>query len=350
MDVIDAEIIESMYGDGFRYAQYGEYERRLKGYSVFKIPLNTGFTCPNWDGRLSGDGCTYCPSRARQFTYPSFREVIDKDFPSQISHQINHYKKMGAGEKALVYIAFNTNTYAPIDVLEGLFNEVVGHEDVIGFTVGTRPDCLPMEVLDLIESYAKDYDVWIELGQQSMHYHTLREVNRQHGVAEFIKAVDECHKRRLKVLSFVILGLPYESPGEMMETARILSALNVDAIKLYPLVVMKGTRMAQDFIEGRYKPLGFMEYVNLLVDFLEHLDPNVLIQRLSKDCGLEIKLAPEWNTYRNIVTPVVLKILELRDTRQGALHKLSLSVDELKPLVEGEVPEFYDELRGQRSV
>lgn len=349
MTVAETDIIDSMYEDGFRYAMYGEYERRLKGYSVFKVPLNTGFTCPNWDGRLSADGCTYCPSRARQFTYPSFREVIDKGFPEQIEHQIKHYKEMGAGEKALVYIAFNTNTYAPIDVLEKLFDEVVSHDDVVGFTVGTRPDCLPDEVLDLIAGYNRNYDVWIELGQQTVHYHTLEEVNRQHGVSEFIRSVKECQKRDLKSLAFVILGLPYESPSEMMETARVISALGVDAIKLYPLVVMKETRLGDAYLAGNYKPLGFMEYVNLLVDFLENLDSHVLIQRLSKDCGLEIKLAPEWNTYRNLVTPIVVKELERRDSRQGMCHKITLSVDELRPLEVGEKDDFYDGLRSQRS-
>jgi len=349
MNLVDHEVIDGLYEDGYRYAKYGEYERRSRGVNIFKAPLNTGFTCPNWDGRLSSQGCTYCPSRARQFTYPSFREVIDKDFSQQIEHQINHYQEMGAGEKALIYIAFNTNTYAPLDVLKELFDEVVSHEDVVGFTVGTRPDCLPDEVLDLIASYNKDYDVWVELGQQSVHQHTLEKINRQHGLAEFIRSVNECRKRNLKTLAFVILGLPYETPAEMMETARVISAVGVDAIKLYPLVVMKETQLAQQYRQGRYKPLGFMEYVRLVADFLKNLSPHVLIQRLSKDCGLEIKLAPDWNTYRNIISPLVLKELTMSDSSQGDDYKVSLSAEELVPLEVEEQEDFYEELRSQRS-
>ncbi|HHQ45455.1 MAG TPA: TIGR01212 family radical SAM protein, partial [Candidatus Altiarchaeales archaeon] len=243
-----------------------------------------------------------------------------------------------------------TNTYAPLPVLRKLLDEVVGNKDVIGFTLGTRPDCLPDEVLDLVAEYRKaSYDVWIELGQQTVHYHTLEEVNRQHGLAELIRATRECHKRDLKVLAFVILGLPHETPGEMMETARVISALEIDAIKLYPLVVMKGTRLADQFLKGQYKPLGFTEYVRLSADFLEHLSPHVLIQRLSKDCGLEIKHAPEWNTYRNIVSPAIDKELQRRGTKQGDKFKLTLAVDELRPLETEDTEEFYDKLRSQRG-
>jgi uncharacterized protein len=349
--IIQRRAVDQLYAEGHLYSAYGMYERKTHGYKIFKVPLNARFVCPNWDGRLSEDGCAFCPSHAKQFTYQSFREVIDKGFTDQIRHQVEHYQGNGAGEKGLVYIAFGTNTYAPLERLRQIFDESVkAHPDIIGFTVGTRPDCMPDEVLDLLSEYKKSgYEVWVEAGQQTVHQHTLRTTNRQHGLAELIRATDECHIRDIPLLAFIILGLPGESHDEMMETARIISAMGVDAIKLYPLVVMKDTQLADMWFQGEYKSLGFEEYVSLVADFLEHLSPYVLIQRLSKDCGLEIKLAPEWNTYRNIVTPRVQKELKARNTRQGAKHKLTLSMEELVPLAQDKGKEFYDGLKTQRD-
>jgi len=333
MNLVDRKIVDEMYKDGLRYSSFGEYWRRKYGYKVCKVPLNAGFTCPNWDGRLADQGCSFCPNFARQFTYDSFRTVINKSWKEQVKHQIEHYKSMGAGEKALVYIAFGTNTYAPIEDLRKIYDEALDHKEVVGLSIGTRPDCLPDEVLDLLGEYVESgYEIWIEVGQQTPHYHTLKDTRRRHGFAESIRVVRECHARGIKTIFFNISGMPGETPDEMIETARILSALEIDAIKQYPLIVMKGTTLAQDYLKGAYKPLGMMEYVNIVCDILEHLDPYVLVQRLSKDCGLETKLAPQWNTYRLIVTPLVEKELKRRGTRQGSRLKLTLSMDELKPM------------------
>jgi len=328
---IDPKVVESMYGDGWLYSSFGEYWKRRYGYKVFKVPFNADFTCPNWDGRLSTLGCTFCPS------YDSFREVINQSMEEQVAHQVKHYRDMGGGKKGLVYIAFGTNTYAPIEDLKRIYDIALKHKDVVGLSVGTRPDCLPTEVLDLLGSYVKKgKEIWIEVGQQTIHQRTLDRIQRRHGFAEAINVIGEAHKRGIKVIFFVILGLPGETHSEMIETARVLSALGVDAVKIYPLIVMKKTQLAVDYLEGRYTPIGFNEYVNLVCDFLENLDRNVLVQRLSKDCGLETKLAPEWNTYRLIVGPAVEKELKKRGTRQGSKYRLGLTADELKPLAPAE--------------
>ncbi len=331
--LVDRDVVDSLYKSGFLYSQFGAYWRKKYGYKVFKIPLNANFTCPNWDGRISDEGCIFCPSFARQFTYESFRDVMDKDVREQIRHQVAHYKSMGAGEKALVYIAFGTNTYKPISELKKLFDASLSHKDVVGLSIGTRPDCLPDEVLDLLGTYVKEgKQIWLEIGTQSVHYHTLERIQRRHGFAESIRVVREAHRRGIPVVFFIILGLPYETPSEMIETARVVSALGVDAVKIYPLIVMKNTALAKQFKDGKYRPLGMTEYVNLVADFIEHLSPYVLIQRLSKDCGLESKLAPNWNSYRLIIGPRIEKELQRRGTKQGEKLKLTLGVDELIPL------------------
>ncbi len=330
---IDKGAIDQMYEEGYLYAKYGIYARKTHGCKIFKVPMNANFTCPNWDGRLSSKGCIFCPDFARQFTYDSFRRVITRDLRDQVSDQVEYYKKKGAGEKALVYIAFGTNTYKPLNELKDIFDAAIDHEDVIGLSIGTRPDCLPDEVLDLLGEYVKKgYEIWIEIGQQSVHYHTAERVNRQHGFAETMRVVKEAHKRGILTLIFLIIGLPYETPSEIVEEARVVSALGVDAIKLYPLLVMKGTRLAKEYENGKYRPISKSEYASLSADFLEHLSPYVIIQRISKDCGLDGKVVPKWRTHRFLVGPRIEKILMMRGTKQGIKHKLGLDMEELKPM------------------
>lgn len=330
---IDKSVIDQMYGGGTLYAKYGAYARKTHGCKIFKVPMNAGFTCPNWDGRLSSKGCIYCPDFARQFTYESFRRVITLDIGEQVADQITYYKKKGAGEKALVYIAFGTNTYKSLDELKRIYDAALEHPDVIGLSIGTRPDCVPEEVLDLLGGYVKEgYEIWLELGQQSIHYHTEERANRQHGFAECIKTVREAHKRGIMTLVFLILGLPYETPAETIETARVISEIGTDAVKIYPLLVMKETRLAAEYETGRYRPISMTEYASLVADFLEHLSPHVLVQRISKDCGLDGKIVPGWDTHRFLVGPRVEKIMMIRGTMQGSKYKVGLDVEELEPL------------------
>ncbi len=335
---INKAVIDQMYAEGFLYAKYGAYARRTHGFKIFKVPMNGGFTCPNWDGRISSEGCIYCPDFARQFTYESFRCVISKDIRGQVAHQIDYYKKKGAGKKAIVYIAFGTNTYAPVEDLRKIYDATLDHPDVIGLSIGTRPDCLPPEVLDLLAEYVDEgYEIWVEIGQQSVHYHTTESTHRGHGSAEFFRAVRECRKKNILSMVFLIMGLPYETPSEMVETARIVSEAGVDALKLYPLLVMHNTKLSVDYYSGRYRPISLTEYASIIADFLENLSPHVVVQRISKDCGLDGKVAPEWDTHRFLVGPMVDKILTLRGTRQGCRYKMGLSADELLPLQKASV-------------
>ncbi|MBU4266693.1 MAG: TIGR01212 family radical SAM protein [Candidatus Altiarchaeales archaeon] len=331
--ITEKKFIDELYKEGNIYAPYGLYERKAHGYKVFKIPLNASFTCPNWDGRLSKEGCIFCPNFARQFTYESFRRVLNEDLGEQVKDQVKYYREKGAGKKGFVYIAFGTNTYLPLDKLKKIFDTALKHRDVIGLSIGTRPDCLPDEVLDLLGEYVKKgKEIWLEIGQQSVHFHTDERTRRRHGVAESIRVVREAHKRGIYVLFFLIMGLPYETPSEVVETARVVSALGVDAVKLYPCLVMKGTGLQKEYREGTYRPLSSTEYAALIADFLEHLSPHVLIQRMSKDCGLDGKVAPHWDTHRWIVGPRVEKIMMLRGTKQGSKFSLGLEAGELKPL------------------
>jgi hypothetical protein len=329
---IDKKVIDGLYKEGHLYAKYGLYARKTHGCKIFKVPMNAFFNCPNKDGRLSEDGCIFCPNFARQFTYESFRRVISEDLREQVKNQVAYYKKVGAGNKGLVYIAFGTNTYKQLNELRKIYDAALSHKDIIGITIGTRPDCIPKEILDLLGDYVKEgYEIWLEIGQQSVHYHTMQETNRQHGVSETLRVIKEAHKRGILCLMFLIFGF-HETPQEIIETARVVSEIGIDAVKIYPLLVMRHTTLEKEYKRGNYRPLGSLEYSLLVVDFLEHLSPYVLIQRISKDCGLDAKVAPLWDSHRWIIGPRVEKILMLRQSKQGAKYKTGLSMEELKPL------------------
>ncbi len=336
---VNKDVIDELYEEGYLYAAFGEYWRRTRGYKMFKIPVDADFLCPNWDGRLSNRGCTYCPGLGKEVGRPTFFEVQGKSVRAQLDHQIEYHRGKGVAEKFMAYFYPATNTYRRVTELEKLFEEAISHPDVIGLSIGTRPDCVPDEILDVLEGYTKrGYEVWIELGQQTYHYHTIEKINRRHGIAECIDATGRIKEHGIFVCDHIILGLPYETPGEMIETARILSVVGVDAVKIYPLLVMKGTRIAGEFYAGKYRPIAFTEYINLVCDFLENLSPYVLIQRLSKDCGLQLKLAPEWNTFRLNVSSRIEKELKRRGTKQGVRYKMGLGEVELFPLNGGIKP------------
>lgn len=329
----DKKIVDSMYKDGYLYAQFGEYWRREKGYKMFKIPVDADFICPNWDGRLSVSGCIFCPGFGKDVGRPTFHEVQGETIKKQVSYQMEYHRNKGVAEKFMVYFYPATNTYQRVDVLKKLFDEAMMHKDAVGLVVGTRPDCLPDEVVELLASYIKKgKEVWVELGQQTTHYKTLKLLNRGHGLAEGIDAVRRLKEKNIWVLTHMLLGLPGETRMDMIESARVISAMGVDAVKIYPLLVMKNTALAKMWEEGKYKALEFDEYVGFVCDFLEHLSPYIIIQRLSKDCGLHLKLAPEWNTFRMNVVSAVEKELKKRQTKQGSRHKLGLGEEELEPL------------------
>jgi len=332
---VDERIVRELYEEGERFAAFGAYYRREKGCKVMKAAVDGGFVCPNKDGRISREGCLFCPKMGRTIITPN----VDprKKIEEQARKQMEVFRERYGAEKFLVYFYPATNTYAPPDVLEELYNRALEMEDVIGLSIGTRPDCLPDEVLDLLEGYVKEgYDVWLEIGVQSYHHRTLTRVRRGHGLAEVIDAIVRAKERGIRVVNHIIFGLPGETRGEMLETVRVLSVLGVEAVKLYPLVVLERTDLECLYRERRYKPLSYREYIRLLADALERMAPTVLIQRLSKDRAPDEEvIEPEWDLYRMKVISDVRRELARRESRQGARYKVGLDADELVPLVKG---------------
>ncbi len=317
---IDKNIIDSIYSDGFPIAQYGLYMKRAKPYRTFKIPVDAGFSCPNKDGTLDSNGCIFCPKMGRPISVKYCNTKYS--LKEQIEKQIEKQKSKGI-EKFYIYFYPGTNTYGTTPKLKELWDFALSYSDVIGLSIGTRPDCLNEDVLNILENYVKNgYEIWLDLGIQTMHQKTLELLNRKHSVSDTMNAIIQCKKRGIFVCGHTILGLPNETWNDMMETARILSILEIDALKIYPLVVVKNTELEKMYWKGEYRTLDEKQYIKLVCDFLEHLSPYVLIQRVSKDKTPDnIKISPEWKLHRLKILNEVSNELKRRNTKQGIYFK-----------------------------
>jgi len=297
-----------------RYRDYNSYLREIFGERVQKIPLDAGFTCPNRDGTLSRGGCIYCDQRGSGSGAMTHR---GESLEEQIVKGKDWARRKYGASKFIAYFQSFTNTYAPVPRLRDLYERALKHEGVVGLSVGTRPDCVDREVLGLLAAYKEDFLVWLELGLQSAHDSTLIKINRGHDVACFDRAVAEAHAQGLNVCAHVILGLPGENRERMMETARHLGGLAIEGVKIHTLYVVKGTPLAEIYEREEYRCLEREEYVELLLDFLERLPPNMVVQRLTGDPMPAELVAPLWVREKNQTLSLIARRFEERDTWQG---------------------------------
>ena len=318
-----------------RYRTFNEHLRKIFGCKVYKVTINPGFTCPNRDGRVAFGGCVYCNNKG----------FSPNDFETPIKDQIEKGKafmrKRYKAEKFIAYFQAYTNTYAPLERLREVYDEVLFDNDIVGISIGTRPDCVPDSVLDLIASYKEKTAVWIEYGLQSIHFNTLRCLNRGHGPSEFIDAVLRTKDRNINICAHVIVGLPGEDISHIIETAKTLTALQIDSVKVHLIHILKNTLLESMFQQGKFKPLELHEYVEYVCDFLEHLSPENLIQRLTADGPKDFMLAPDWASRKFDILNAIDREMEKRGTFQGIKSTLGLRESELAPLSTN-VEEVYD--------
>lgn len=298
------------------YNKFSQHLRQTFGQRVQKLPLCAGFSCPNRDGSLSYGGCIYCNQAGSASplldNLPSLRDQFERGKQALT-------KKYGAC-KFMAYFQAFSNTYAPVEDLRSLYDEVLSWDKktVVGLAIGTRPDCVPDEVLDLLRGYAERYYFWLELGLQSSHDRTLKLINRGHTVAQFSDAVRRAKVRGLRICAHIILGLPGEANDEMLQTADFLNKHRVDAVKIHGLYVLKDTPLAHMYQQEKYVPLTFSEYIPLACDFLERLSPDIIIQRLASDPPAKQLLAPEWMLDKFRIINAIEDELTHRNSRQGA--------------------------------
>jgi uncharacterized protein len=297
-----------------RYRLFSEHLKNLFGGRVHKISVDAGFSCPNRGGTRELPGCLFCDPGG------SGAVGIDRGFP--VAEQIERGKQIMIRKyKAKSFLAYFqpfSNTYAPVERLREVYDEALGVTGVVGLAVGTRPDCLPAEVLDLLAEYHRRTYFWLELGLQSIHDSTLDFLHRGHDYATFLEAYAAAKKRGLRVCAHIILGLPGEGRKEMLETAAEMARLKLDGIKIHLLHVLKGTPLGDFYEKGEVRVLKQADYVDLAVDFLERLHPETLIHRLTGDGPREMLLAPLWSLNKWEVLNAIDDELTRRGTRQGS--------------------------------
>lgn len=297
--------------------QLGWYYRlsrffKLKfGEPVNKIPIDASFSCPNRDGTAGVGGCSYCYN-------PSFSPFSGEKTLS-LREQILKGKKKNKKTLYLAYFQAYTNTYAPLEELRALYDEALADEEVVGLSIATRPDCISAEILDLLENYAGRCHLWVEYGLQSAHDVTLQKINRGHDAACFARAVEQTKNRGIFICAHIILGLPGESSDMMLQTIDFINRCGVDGVKFHHLQVIKNTALLDQYQRGEVAVYEKAEdYIPILCDCLEKLDPQIVIHRLASQAASEdLLVAPHWPEGAGQIASMVEAELIKRGTCQG---------------------------------
>lgn len=296
------------------YRDLNSYLRQRFGTRVQKITLDAGLTCPNRDGRVGLGGCLYCNARGSGTgAWARGRSITE-----QLQEGMTRLGRRYGASRFIAYFQSFSNTYAPVETLRALYQEALAFPEVVGLSIGTRPDCLSPEILDLLAGLARERLLWLELGLQSAHDNTLKRINRGHDVACFTQAVDAAATRGLEVVAHVILGLPGEGPEEMAATARYLGNLPLQGVKIHLLYVVQGSGLERLYRARSYRPLKEDEYVNRVADFLELLPRHLVIHRLTGDPHRQELVAPTWCLDKSRVLKGIKEELARRGSGQGS--------------------------------
>jgi uncharacterized protein len=302
-----------------RYCDFKSFLVNRFGCKVHKLQIDAGFTCPNRDGKVAAGGCAYCDGRGSSLRQkgplPSVAE--------QIRSGKGLYRNLRGAAKFIAYFQTFTNTYGPVEKLKALYDEAILQEDVIGLSIGTRPDCIDEEILNLLQDYAKRSHVWIEYGLQSIHDRTLERMNRGHDAATFIEAVRKTADRGLFICTHIIVGLPGETREDVLETAMAVATLPIDGIKIHSLLALRGTEVGRLYEEGAITLPDMGDYVATVCDILEVLPPAMVIQRLTAEGYRDIYLGPDWAASKLRVLNAIDRELEKRDTWQGSKYEVT---------------------------
>ena len=311
------EQCKSWNGKPYRSLDYMLRERF--GEKVYKVTLNGGMSCPNRDGTLGTRGCIFCSEGGSG----DFAADVSLSVTEQIESQIALLSAKRPIQKYIAYFQAYTNTYAPVEYLRKIFKEAMSHPRIVALSVGTRPDCLGEEVLDLLEELNRIKPVWIELGLQTIHEKTAQYIRRGYRLSCFDQALENLRKRNIEVIVHTILGLPGESREEILETMRYLNKKDIQGIKLQLLHVLKGTDLAYDYLAGRFQVYGREEYLDLLIECLENLDPEIVIHRITGDGPKDLLIAPLWASRKREVLNLLHHQMKEQNSYQGKSLKVS---------------------------
>ncbi len=296
-----------------RYHTLDYYYKQKYGKKIMKISLNGNFTCPNLDGTVGFGGCIYC-SKTGSGEFAGNKEESIKEQFTKVKKKM-HEKWQDANY--IAYFQARTNTYAPVEKLKQLYEEALSEENVVGINIATRPDSITNECLDYLEELNKKTDVTIELGLQTIKEETSKLINRCHSLQCFEDIVKKLNRRNIPVVVHIINGLPYETKEDMLNTVKYLNTLNIQGIKIHMLSIIKDTPLEKLFKEKHFHILTKEEYIDIVVEQLEYLKPEIVIHRITGDPDKNELIEPAWLIKKFCVLNDIDKEMVKRDIYQG---------------------------------
>ena len=274
-----------------QYNDFGTWLRKqFPDFRVQKISIDAGFTCPNRDGRISTGGCTYCDNRTFN---PSYCDR-NKSIREQLKEGKNFFNRKYSNMKYLAYFQAFTNTYGSVDLLKQMYEEALQEEDIVGLVIGTRPDCISTPLLDYLEQLSRQTFLIVEYGIESANNETLRRINRGHTFECSKKAVEMTAERGILTGGHIILGLPGEDREESLRQAPIISSLPLNILKIHQMQIIKGTRLAEEYLQNSFPLYTVEEYVRLIADYISLLRKDLVLERFVSQSPPELLIAPRW--------------------------------------------------------
>ncbi|MGL4462906.1 MAG: TIGR01212 family radical SAM protein [Planctomycetia bacterium] len=298
---------------GHRYYKYSRFLEERFGRRIARVPVDGGFTCPNADGTVAYGGCVYCDNRS----FSPARRGPRIPILQQLDTGVAALEKRYDADGYLAYLQPATNTYGRLEKLKKVYDAAVAHPKVVGLIIGTRPDCVGDEVLDLIQSYTDRYFVAVEYGLQSVHQKSLDWMNRGHDAACFFDACERTKGRGIDVSAHVILGLPGETFDEALETIDAVAAARIDGVKIHSLHVVRDTPMEEQFRRGEISVLERDDYLELLIAALERTPGSMVVHRVTGDAPGDFLIAPEWPRRKAEFLQLLDREMTRRETWQG---------------------------------
>ena len=293
-----------------RYNHLNDYFKNKFGERTLKICIDGGFTCPNRDGTVSTNGCIFCGNRG------SGEHLKPLDIPSQVQNFFNSYKAFRAN-KFIVYFQNFTNTYDTIENLKEKYDSALIDDRIVGISIATRPDCITEEICKLLNSYKNKYEIFVELGLQTSNDKTAKFINRGYDSKTFTKAVELLNKYKIETVVHIMVGLPNEDLEDIKNTVNFINHHNIQGLKIHSTYIIENTELCNMYQNGTYKPISLEYYIKIVSYILTHINPKIIIHKISGDAPKNLLVAPSWNSHKKWILNGIDKYMKENNLYQG---------------------------------
>ncbi len=297
-----------------RYLKFSNWLKNKFGERVLKICVDGGFTCPNRDGKCGVGGCIFCSEKG------SGEHIKNLNITEQVLSHLNSYRGKRAN-KFIVYFQNFSNTYDSVKNLKIKYDQALVSDKIVALSVATRPDCINEEIVKLLSSYAKKYYVYVELGLQTVNEEVAQFCNRGYSNQQFTQSVELLNKYNIPVVVHIMVGLPNEKQDDIEKIVNFINNHNIQGVKIHSTYVVKNTKLHNLYLEGKYEPLKFEDYIKNVIYIITHLKKDIVIHRISGDAPKDILVVPEWNMHKKRILNCIFKTLNDKNLYQGCFYK-----------------------------